>query len=118
MSSLQSLRCVASKENAQMMLKDKMSIISASGRPTAKLNPFLESSFRGHCTVANAGLEEAMNVGQKSEQFSLFFKRNKRPAIACFHIALEFSLNKKFFSTNLFLSFLRFPRKVSGYGIE
>ena len=70
MSSLQSLRCVASKENAQMMLKHKMSIISASGRPTAKLNPFLESSFRGHFTVANAGLEEAMNVGQKSEQFT------------------------------------------------
>ena len=65
MSSLQSLRYVASKENAQMMLKHKMSIISASGRPTAKLNPFLESSFRGHFTDANAGLEEAMNVGQK-----------------------------------------------------
>ena len=73
MSSLQSLRCVASKENAQMMLKHKMSIISASGRPTAKLNPFLESSFRGHFTVANAGLEEAMNVGQKSEQFTELF---------------------------------------------
>ena len=79
MSSLQSLRCVASKENAQMMLKDKMSIISASRRPTAKINPFLESSFGGHFTVADAVLVEAMNVGQKSEQFhgtiNLFFKK-------------------------------------------
>ena len=103
MSSLQSLRCVASKENAQMMLKHKMSIISASGRPTAKLNPFLESSFRGHFTVADAVLVEATNAGQKigtvHGRIILFFKRNKRPAIACFHIAFplknKVSLNLK-----------------------
>ena len=53
-----------------MMLKDKMSVISASGRPTAKLNPFLESSFRGHCTVADAVLVEVMNVSRTSEQFT------------------------------------------------
>ena len=64
------------------------------------------------------GDECRAEIGTVHGTIILFFKRNKRPAIACFYIALEFSLNKKFFSTNLFLSFLRFPRKVSGYGIE
>ena len=80
-----------------------MSIISASGRPTAKINPFLESSFRGHFTDADGGLVEVTNVWQKigivHGRINLFFfKRNKRQ-IACFHIAFQLknklSLNLK-----------------------
>ena len=74
-----------------MMLKHKMSIISASGRPTAKLNPFLESSFDGHFTVADAVLVEATNAGQKigtvHGRINLFFKRIND------HMSLMFSLN-------------------------
>ena len=110
------------KKKAQMMLKDKMSIISASGRPTAKLNPFLGIlvSWPLHsCQRRTRGGDECRaEIRTVHGTIILFFKRNKRPAIACFYIALEFSLNKNFLARIFFLSFLRFPRKVSGYGIE
>ena len=104
-----------------MMLKHKMSIISASGRPTAKLNPFLESSFGGHFTVADAVLVEATNAGQKigtvHGRINLFFKRinDQLLLVSTCHWCSHWI--KKIIGTN-FLSFLRFPRKVSGYGIE
>ena len=79
-----------------MMLKHKKSIISVSGRPTAKINPFLESSFRGYFTITDAVFVEVTNVGQKTGEvhgrINLFFKRNKRQ-IAGFHIAFQ-SKNK------------------------
>ena len=84
------------RKSLNMMLKHKKSIISASGRPTAKINPFLESSFRGYFTVTDAVFVEVTNVGQKTGEvhgrINLFFKRNKRQ-IAGFHIAFQ-SKNK------------------------